>query len=155
MPATPPRRRPSEVSAGAVVARQSADGWEYALVRAKRNWGLPKGHLEERETPEAAALREVAEETGLPRETLAIRGEIVPSEYVYRDKRGRLVFKYVHQYVVVTTWTGELTRQEAEIDETGWFPLGSALTTASFAATRDALREAAALLADGASQGAA
>ena len=118
-------------------------------MRAKRSWGLPKGHLEDGETPEQAALREVAEETGLPRDTLSVRGAIAPSEYAYRDKQGRLVFKYVHQYVVVTSWPGELSRQESEIDETGWFALAAAVKQASFPATRDALREAAALLGDG------
>ena len=120
-------------------------------MRANRHWGLPKGHLEEGETPEAAALREVAEETGLPPASLTLRGEIAPSEYVYRTKQGRLVFKYVHQYVVVHSGDGVLAHQEAEIDESGWFALDAALARASFPATRDALRAAATLLGDGGS----
>jgi bis(5'-nucleosidyl)-tetraphosphatase len=35
------------------------------LLRAYRNWDLPKGRLEPSETPFEAAIREVREETGL------------------------------------------------------------------------------------------
>jgi len=38
----------------------------YLLIRdSYQNWGFPKGHVEAGEIPEAAALREVSEETGL------------------------------------------------------------------------------------------
>jgi 8-oxo-dGTP pyrophosphatase MutT (NUDIX family) len=59
----------SEVSAGGVVFRRQPE-LEIALAsrRTKRGdlaWGLPKGLVEPGEEPEAAALREVREETGL------------------------------------------------------------------------------------------
>lgn len=128
------------------MARCCGAGWEYVLVRAGRHWGLPKGHVEAGEAPARAALREVAEETGLPLDSLALRAEIAASEYAYRDREGRLVFKYLHQFVVVTTFRGELSRQESEIDEAAWFTLEAALSRASFPATRRALSSAAALL---------
>ncbi len=68
-----PRRRPDEISAGGVLARPSASGWEVCLVRAGRYWGLPKGHIERGESAEQAALREISEECGVPIE-LAHRG---------------------------------------------------------------------------------
>lgn len=46
--------------AGGVVVRTIDGELEYLLVEAKGNrdiWVLPKGHIEERETPEAAAVR--------------------------------------------------------------------------------------------------
>lgn len=55
----------SRLSAGMVVFRQVAGGWRCLLLRAYRNWDFPKGMVESGETPWAAALREVAEETGL------------------------------------------------------------------------------------------
>jgi 8-oxo-dGTP pyrophosphatase MutT (NUDIX family) len=54
--------------AGGVVFRQSASGIEYLLIRARKPeqaWVFPKGHIEEGETPEQAAIREVLEEAGV------------------------------------------------------------------------------------------
>jgi bis(5'-nucleosidyl)-tetraphosphatase len=52
-------------AAGIVVIRDSADGRRFLLLRAYRNWDLPKGRLEPGESPLEAALREAREETGL------------------------------------------------------------------------------------------
>ena len=55
-----------ETSAGGVVFRLEDGQPMYLLIRdSYHNWGFPKGHLQNGELPEAAALREVAEETGL------------------------------------------------------------------------------------------
>ena len=58
-------------SAGAVVVRPTEAGWRYLLLRAYRNWDFPKGRVEAEETPLAAAMREVREETCL--DDLALR----------------------------------------------------------------------------------
>jgi bis(5'-nucleosidyl)-tetraphosphatase len=52
-------------SAGIVVVRAHAAGWQVLLLRAYRNWDFPKGLLAAGETPLQAALRETREETGL------------------------------------------------------------------------------------------
>jgi len=54
-------------AAGAVVLRPSPDGPEVLVVHRPRydDWTLPKGKLDGAETPPAAAVREVAEETGI------------------------------------------------------------------------------------------
>ncbi len=54
------------MSAGGVLVRPAGGGWEVALVRAGAHWSLPKGLVEAGETAADAALREVAEECGLP-----------------------------------------------------------------------------------------
>ena len=45
--------------------RETADGPRFLLLRAYRNWDLPKGRLEAGETALEGAIREVREETGL------------------------------------------------------------------------------------------
>ena len=60
------RTRP-DTHAGGVVYRQTEAGPEYLIVRARRDptvWVLPKGHIEAGESAEAAAVREVLEESG-------------------------------------------------------------------------------------------
>ena len=60
------RRARVETSAGGVFYRWLDDTPYILLIRdSYQHWGFPKGHLEAGETPDAAALREVAEETGL------------------------------------------------------------------------------------------
>lgn len=45
--------------------RRHAGGWRCLLLRSFRYWDFPKGLVEAGETPLAAAIREVAEETEL------------------------------------------------------------------------------------------
>ncbi len=56
---------PKNLSCGAVVVRQSGNDWLTIMLRAYRNWDFPKGLLECDEQPREAAIREVAEETGI------------------------------------------------------------------------------------------
>ncbi|RWX19458.1 NUDIX hydrolase [Rhizobium hidalgonense] len=54
--------------AGAICYRRNAKGrLEVLLVDSRRNgrWGVPKGHIESRETSSATALREAFEEAGI------------------------------------------------------------------------------------------
>jgi 8-oxo-dGTP pyrophosphatase MutT (NUDIX family) len=150
-PAVPRRGfQPNEVSAGGVVVRAVTDGNEAVLVCDGRHWGLPKGNLEDGETPEVAALREVSEETGIVRETLSVIAELAPSDYVYRRRdTGRLVFKRVHQYLMTAPPGTELHRQESEIADAAWPSFEDAQRRASFDDTRRALREAEQLLQSG------
>lgn len=55
----------ARLSCGAVVVRRTADGWLALMLRAYRNWDFPKGMLEEGETSQQAAIREIGEETGI------------------------------------------------------------------------------------------
>jgi 8-oxo-dGTP pyrophosphatase MutT (NUDIX family) len=55
--------RPTRLSAGVVVIRETHEGWLYLLLRAYNHWDFPKGMVEAGEEPLAAAIREVREET--------------------------------------------------------------------------------------------
>lgn len=101
-------RQVEETSAGGFVL--AADGSErVALIgRATRNnrieWCVPKGHPEGEETIEQAAVREVAEETGIVCEIIEPLGVI---DYKFQAS-GKLIHKTVHHFLLRQIG-GELT----------------------------------------------
>jgi len=145
-------RRPSEVSAGGVVVRPFGTGgragWEVALIRVGDRWSLPKGLVEAGENPATAALREVAEECGIPLAALTLRDPLPGSDYVYR-RDSRLVFKHVDHFLIEVPAATPLRHQADEVDEAEWMSFEAALSRASFADTAAALRRARELLAGG------
>lgn len=112
----------------------------FLLIRDPyENWGLPKGHLEGRETPLEAALREVAEETGLSE--LRAAGELPTIDWYFRDQ-GVLIHKYCHFYLVEAP-VGEPVPQAAEgITECVWLPAETAIETITYENAREVLRVA-------------
>ena len=53
------------LSCGAVIVRETDDGWLTLMLRAYHNWDFPKGICEDDESPMEAAIREIGEETGI------------------------------------------------------------------------------------------
>ncbi len=106
-------------------------GPEFILIRANGRWLFPKGNLEEGETPEAAALREIAEETGLPSEGLRIVGQLPSISYAFQWE-GQLVFKTVHNFLVEAQGEEPPTPQLSEVEAVGWFSADVARQTLSF-----------------------
>ncbi|MBV8597539.1 MAG: NUDIX hydrolase [Actinobacteria bacterium] len=111
----------TEVSAaGGVVVR---DGRVLLVHRPQYDdWTLPKGKVEPGESWEDAALREVAEETGLECEL----GDEVGRTH-YTDSRGRE--KEVRYFRM--TCTGE-PRAQNEVDEVRWVRLEDAPALLSY-----------------------
>jgi 8-oxo-dGTP diphosphatase len=130
------------VSAGGVVVRPRADGgYEACLVSDGRHWGLPKGNVERGEEPLSAALREIAEETGIAHPGLEVLAQLPASEYVYR--RGpRLMFKRVHFYLVKAPAGSRVTPQAGELTDAVWLSFVDAKQRASFPDTVKALSAA-------------
>src|SRR5690606_23502519 len=92
------RRARVETSSGGVVFRRTGGTLSFLLIRDPYdNWGLPKGHIEGGETPAQAALREVAEETGL--HELSMVTQLPTIDWYFRD-RGRLIHKSCHFFLV-------------------------------------------------------
>jgi 8-oxo-dGTP pyrophosphatase MutT (NUDIX family) len=136
-----------EISAGGVVYRRADDGGIEVVLASRRTrrgdlaWGLAKGGIEEGESREEAALREVREETGLTAEIEADLGD-TKYMYVWADVRIR---KTVHFFLMRFTG-GDVDDRDDEMEEIRWFPLERALKRAAYRGERDVLMRAAELL---------
>jgi 8-oxo-dGTP pyrophosphatase MutT (NUDIX family) len=85
-------------------------------------WALPKGNIGPGEKPDATALREVEEETGVEGKLVEKLGDV---RYVY-TWAGERVFKVVSFYLLRYSRgrLGDLPRATAhEVAETRWLPL--------------------------------
>jgi 8-oxo-dGTP pyrophosphatase MutT (NUDIX family) len=103
------------------------------------NWGLPKGHLEGMEGPEAAGLREVCEETGLG--DLKLGPKLRTIDWYFRLK-GRLIHKYCTFFLMVSE-SGDPVPEEAEgITECLWVPLLGAIDAVDYENARAVVKDA-------------
>jgi 8-oxo-dGTP pyrophosphatase MutT (NUDIX family) len=133
-----------ETSAGGVIYRWCERVPHVLLIRDPYDhWGFPKGHLENGETPDAAALREVEEETGLCH--LVLGPPLGTIDWYFRA-RGRLVHKFCHFFLIESP-SGETCPQTDEgITACRWLPLSEAIEAISYDNAREVLRLAAAAL---------
>jgi len=123
-------------AAGGLITRFDEEGdLEVVVVhRARYNdWSFPKGKLDEGESSEDAALREVAEETGL---VCRLDGELAPIRYVDTGGRPKIV-----RYWRMTPVNGEIGDYvlNDEIDDLRWVPTEEAETLLTYQHDRDLL----------------
>ena len=102
-----------EIAAGGAVLRKPLFGAKPRLLLFFRRgfWDMPKGHLEEGETLEECAIREVQEETGL--EHLSLGEKICVTFHTYHMK-GHFVLKESHWYKMTSTAREPLRVQTEE-----------------------------------------
>jgi 8-oxo-dGTP pyrophosphatase MutT (NUDIX family) len=142
---------PREFSAGGVLVRRLRGRWWLAAIRPGGKqagvWALPKGNVGRGEAPEATAIREVAEETGV--EAIAT-GKLGDVRYVY-TRRGSRVFKVVSFYLLRYR-RGRLgnlpERFRHEVEEVRWLPLEEAPRLLAYKGEREMAEKALAVLAD-------
>jgi 8-oxo-dGTP pyrophosphatase MutT (NUDIX family) len=135
------RRAELEVSAGGIVFRRLPDkGAQYLLIRdSYDNWGFPKGHLEDGESPAEAALRETSEETGLDR--LRLQGPIRVIDWHFRF-RGRHIHKYCHFFLFESAEGEPCPQADEGITACQWRSLDDALESLSYDNARGVLKRA-------------
>jgi 8-oxo-dGTP pyrophosphatase MutT (NUDIX family) len=146
-----------EISAGGVVVRKSAVGWECAVIEPHKEPGpsatgrkrairqvlaLPKGLIDEGEKAEEAALREVFEETGI---TALPITKLTDIKYVYVRSWSdhERVFKIVSFYLLRYA-SGEIDNlsqaMRTEVKRALWLPLDEAAHKLAYRGEREALK---------------
>jgi 8-oxo-dGTP diphosphatase len=127
----PPSVEVVQAAGGLVVRRQDGE-LQIAVVHRPihDDWSFPKGKLEEGETFEAAAQREVLEETGLRCRLVRFIGH---TEYIDRKGRPKAV-----AYWVMAVEGGSFAVNE-EVDELRWKSLDEAARCLSYSRDQELL----------------
>jgi len=148
-----------EISAGGVVLHQISGAWHVALIepqkessqpangvrkRSRAILALPKGLVDAGEKPEATAIREVEEETGITAESVA---KLTDIKYVYTRswQGGERVFKIVSFYLmryVTGTIDDVAANMRIEVKRALWVPLADAAAQMAYSSERKVLRQA-------------
>jgi 8-oxo-dGTP pyrophosphatase MutT (NUDIX family) len=140
------RRTVLETSAGGLVV-DIETGQAAVIGRVDRRgqllWSLPKGHVEQGETAEQAAVREVAEETGIASAVVAALGSI---DYWFVVE-GRRVHKTVHHFLLRAVG-GTLSDADVEVTEVAWVPLAELAVRLAYPDERRLVQRAVTMLAD-------
>jgi len=160
-----------EISAGGVVLRQISGVWQVALIEPRKDeprkhepqtetpnpassktphkrsravLALPKGLVDAGEKPQAAAVREVLEETGVVAEPVT---KLSDNKYVYVRTwgDGKRVFKIVSFYLMRYV-SGEIDNLNAnmriEVKRALWVPLADATSQLAYSNERKVIRQA-------------
>lgn len=115
-----------EPTSGAVVFRHNEKGGvEMLLIQdAKDRWTIPKGHIEEGETAQQTAKREIGEETGLMNtEVLGWLGKI---HFRYR-RVDKLVLMTTQIYLMRALGDSNAIQKEEYMNGIKWFSFHDAL----------------------------
>ena len=140
-----------EFSAGGVLVRRLDGRWVLAAIRPAGKppgvWALPKGRIDDGESAEATALREVEEETGARGRSLGKLGDV---RYWF-NWEGERVFKVV-SFFLVRYERGRLGALpdafRHEVADVRWLPLAEAQSLLAYRGEREMAERAIALLAD-------
>jgi 8-oxo-dGTP pyrophosphatase MutT (NUDIX family) len=125
------RKKPSiqeivrEPTAGGIVFRHGKKGVEILLIQdAKDRWTIPKGHIEEGETAQQTAKREIGEEAGLS--DVDVLGWLGKIHFRYR-RIDKLVLMTTQIYLVRAKGDTDAIQKEEWMNGIQWFGFHDAL----------------------------
>ena len=102
-------------AAGGLIEKEN----QFLFIHRLGKWDLPKGKLEKKESPEAAAIRECEEECGV-NDLIIIKP--LPSTFHIYNYKNAYALKQTYWFYMQTSYLGELKPQlEENIDEVEWF----------------------------------
>ncbi len=114
--------KPIEAAGGVVFNEKK----EVLLIFRLNFWDLPKGKIDNGETPEQAAIREVQEETGLV--NVSLGKHLIDTYHTYIMK-GKRILKKTYWYEMHTTDTKLTPQYEEDIERADWVILSDFLKT--------------------------
>lgn len=130
-------------SAGAIILREVDGVLKIALAhhpRATKTWVLPKGHVEEGESLEQAALREIYEESGLDNVQLIKHLGTILRESL--KSNGDIEQKTIHFYLAYALSNSHSQAPtDARFIEVGWFSPTEAIALLPYENEQAFLRE--------------
>ena len=131
---------PKEKSCGTIIFRKNeGEKLEFLLLHyASGHWDFPKGHVENEETEEATAIRELEEETGITKARI-IPGFRAGIQYYYK-KQKQTVSKEVFFFLLET----KEKKVKLSKEHTGfkWLEKEEAMAQITFANSKEILQKA-------------
>jgi len=131
------KKRTEEISAGGLIVYKGTDGWYILLMKDKSDkWTFPKGKIENGESVEETAEREIAEEVGIT--GLTRIAELSPVMYWYY--RNGAIYKTVRYFVFTApVMTKPVVQTEEGISEARWVRVSEAADSIGYPETNKPL----------------
>ena len=130
-------------SSGGVAFRWSGERLEVALisVSTEPRWQLPKGIIDEGETREITAVREVREEAGIVTELIEPLDQVEYWFFATRGGKRVRYHKFVH-FFLLRYLSGDVNDHDHEVNEARWVEINEAIQKLTFESDRRIVRMA-------------
>ena len=135
-----------QISAGGAAFRLNGSNYEIAIisVRPSLRWQLPKGIIDQGESAEIAALREVREEAGIGTDLIELI-ETVEYWYYGEQRRGgeeRVRFHNLVHFYLLKYVSGDTRNHDHEVAEARWVKPDEAIKMLAFKSEKAVVEKA-------------